>query len=418
MNQTLNRTVGMLTEIESASDISSSRSFLDLWADRIRQASTETDLAHFAERLMDLMNAAAGGINPDVAADFIAVSSGEDAKRVLNWIREQPKIAALIAHVARKDLAARDEALNGVELPDGISTGQALPPAVPEIGITATCLTPLAHGSDSKAGNATLFRRMRVLSNTGSLLTLPYYAGNAVRGHVRDLLADDFLRALGLGCRRDKPDVSVWLFHVLYAGGALEEAGGPMKKISDRMGKSGKLDLNALRELRDRMPATSLLGTALGNRIVSGRVDFCDLRPRSIEWGSGERSCSDLMAWLYLTRREDLETHTDHSGMIATVETLKAGTILDGGITVSLHATDLERGALARGMELLAIRGRLGAENRRDLGGVKLEFTGLPDSGPYVAWLAENGETIREYLKTIGGINVGNIDVGASDPEI
>jgi hypothetical protein len=64
----------------------------------------------------------------------------------------------------------------------------------------------------------------------------------------------------------------------------------------------------------------------------------------------------------------------------------------------------IEQAALGRGLALLAARGMLGAENRRGLGRVRMEIEGAPDPAPYDAWLAENKQTILDYLTQIGAL--------------
>jgi hypothetical protein len=406
MNDTLQKTVKMLRETYGGAQIKTSRNFLDLFADRIRQAATEPTLLGFAERLQALVDAAASRMEGDTITAFIGSCAAPDAPAVLAWVRQYHRIAAMLA--ALKDEASMTEALATIEINQAgqQDPGHALPRNAFDIGMEVRCLTPLAHGGDAKAGNATIFRRMQILSTTGAVLSLPFYAGNAFRGMLRDALADHLLSALGLTPRRDKPPVALWFFHALYAGGALEEDSAAQKAFSSRFGKAaGSLKTDALREFRDLLPATSLLGTALGNRILCGRVQFGDLRPRCREWGNGEPDAGALMEWVYLTRREDHEQHEEHSGMIATCECLKPGVRLEGGVDRDGHISVLELAALARGLLLIRDRGRLGAESRRDLGGVRIEYANLPDPRPYDDFLAQKKEYVLKYLTYLGAVH-------------
>src|SRR5690606_39678566 len=108
---------------------------------------------------------------------------------------------------------ARKAAIAEVKLPEVSAGGRATPRGDYMIGMRVTCETPLAHGADQKAGNATIFRRMQVLTDEGGVL-LPYYSGNALRGQVRDLLADHFLRSLGLRADRDRKSTRLNSSHV------------------------------------------------------------------------------------------------------------------------------------------------------------------------------------------------------------
>lgn len=93
--------------------------------------------------------------------------------------------------------------------------------------------------------------------------------------------------------------------------------------------------------------------------------------------------------------------------MIATCECLKAGTRLEGGIDVWIHAGDLARSALAHGLHLMQQKGYIGSDSRRGLGRVVIEHDCAFDPEFYVAYLAENRERILAYMieiNAIGGV--------------
>src|SRR5690606_5585852 len=109
--------------------------------------------------------------------------AAEDAPAVLAWMRQHPKIVAMIC-MLRDDDDYRDT-IASIQIPPLAATGgKALPAGTYDMPITVTCLSELAHGGDQKAGNATLFRRVQVLSDTGGILELPVYGGNALRGQM------------------------------------------------------------------------------------------------------------------------------------------------------------------------------------------------------------------------------------------
>ncbi|MEN6492610.1 MAG: hypothetical protein ABFC85_11540 [Rectinema sp.] len=394
--------IDMLTAILSTAGIRAKRATLDLFADRIRQAATEPNLLLFGERLIALVDAAPSGISQDIVSRFVVAAGDPEAPAILAWLSEFPRVAAMLA--ALQDPNEREAAIGAVEIrPASAKAGAAISRGEYLIPMTVTCLTPLAHGGDAKAGNSTLFRRMNVLSTEGSVLSLPFYSGNSLRGIVRDLLADHFVSALGLIPRRDKPILSLWFFHALYAGGALSE-GGDIARAAKKLGGGGNLKTEGLREFRDMLPMLSLLGCAIGNRIICGRAQFGDLRPCCREWGNGEQPANSLMEWTYLTRREDLETHEEHTGMIATTETLKAGVAMSGGIDLDAHVQEIESAALGRGLLLLQEKGWIGAENRRDLGKVRIEYENPPDPTPYDDFIARRKDDILAFLKEIAAL--------------
>lgn len=398
----------IIREVARNSDLKIKRGFADFIADRLIQATTQPTLLSMIEKLAGLLNAKIDSIDSAKMAIFMENINSDDSKDVLNWLREYPRVTAMIVTQGSNDY---EECIKDIDIPaSAIEKGVAFPTTIPEISIEIMCLSPLAHGADTKAGNATIFRRMQVLSTTGQVLSLPFYAGNALRGQMRDLLADHYLKALGLVPRKDNPPCNLWFFHSLYAGGALEENSTQEKALSKKLGNNGSLRAEGIYELRDRIPPISVLGTALGNRVLSGRVNFCDFRPQCLEWGNGNVSVGNLFEWTYLTRREDYENHKDgdNSSMIANTECLKSGTVLVGGIDISNHVTDIERACIGKGLSLIQESGYIGAESRRGFGKVEVKISNLPDPSIYDEYIEDNKEQILVYLEDIGAINASS----------
>lgn len=406
MSETLLATIEMLRGLKQASRRKVSRNFEAYFADRVLEAFTEASLVGAIERMAVSIDADVEYVGGKRTAAFMAACAAGDAAAAQTWIRRHPRLVAMLAALRDdEDFRASIAAvrLDAATLPAPGARVEAAPEY--QVAITARCLSPLAHGADGKAGNATLFRRRRVMTASGEVLELPFYGGNAVRGQLRDLLADDLLERLGLSHRRDRPTLALWFFYALYSGGALEEGGGGTSRaLAALLGKAGAERTDGLRELRARLPGLSLLGTALGNRVLPGRVYVGDLRPRCQEWGGAQTPAAELMDWEYLTRREDDEAHEEHHGMIAKTECLRAGSVLEGGIDVDTHATEVERGALGHALQLWRARGMMGAENRRGLGRVSLEIAGAPDAAPYVEHVEAGRETLLAWLGGVGAL--------------
>lgn len=375
---------------------SSSRGYTDVFASRLARCLTEATLSAAMEHLLRTISAQADHLSPDAALRMMALSESGRAASVQAWLRQHVKLTAMLCATRDEKLLA--ETLASISLP-GIQdvTGTAPPSGGFDIVLEVRCLSQLAHGAEGKAGNATLFRRQQVMSTTGSILSLPYYGGNAVRGQMRDLLADHYLTTLGV-----KP--ALWFFYALYSGGALEEQSAGLKAITKRLGSAGALRTQGLREFRNNIVPLSVLGCALGNRVLNGRVQVSDLRPRCKEWGSGDSSAAELMGWEYLTRREDREEHEDNHSMIANTEVLKAGVFLDGGITLDEATTSIERACIWRAVDLLVARGQIGAENRRGLGRVEIKASKASDAGGYDEDLMARRDVLVDYLRSIEAI--------------
>lgn len=393
-------TLVFLAAVAAAADLGGRRGRLDIFADRLVRSASAPTLDVAMEHLLRSVQVNIDAINPPVATHMLALAGRPDGPRILRWWRDSAKLVTLLA--ATRDQALVEEVLAGLTLPEAEGQGVATPRRPFDLGVHVRCETALSHGADTKAGNATLLRRMSVLTDAGSLM-LPYYAGNALRGQLRDLLADDLLRALGLPVSRNQPSVALWFFYALYSGGALEEKSDATAALRKMLGDHGAIRADGLREFRAQLPNLSLLGCALGNRIPAGRLMVNDLRPICREWGTGTVPVHELTAWEYLTRREDHEDHLEHHGMIATTEVLRAGTELEGGIDLQIM-TEVERAACAHGLTLLAEHRYLGAENRRGLGRVAMTFDRLPDPAPYREFLVAQKSRILAYLDSIGAL--------------
>jgi hypothetical protein len=398
----------LIASISSSSNLKTSRSFMDLLADRIRlAASTESTMSGFINRLTNSLNATLDEIHRGHLTEVLTLCGDPEAERaVLAWLRSNASLAAMLAFVKKDECEA---ALDAIRIdPAGGEGGQAPARKPYAIAIRATAETPISHGSDQKSGNSTLFRRIQVITETGALLELPYIAGNAVRGQLRDIIGDNFARGLGLTPRRDKPPFALWFFHALYSGGALSEGGKEMKAVDGLLGVGGSLKTEGLRTLRDTLPMISLLGCAMTNRIIPGRIDVGDLRPVCYEWSNGSsQPVRDLMTWTYLTRREDHEEHKegDNSSMIANTECLRPGTVLEGGIDLSPHISEIESSCLGDALESWTQIGTIGAQNARGLGRISLTIGGAASGELYREWLSENRQQILALLTQLGAID-------------
>ncbi len=404
MKEFLFTVFSVLRFIYAHSNIHGKRNGTEFFADRLVQASTEKTILAFVEKLSKLVDADIGAIWESQGVEFLKGCGTKEAVPVYQWIRRYPRIVAMVSALPRQEQVI--EALDSITIEPSEEGGRALPQGQFEIPITITTLSPLAHGGDTKAGNATVFRRMQVLSDTGATLSLPFYSGNAFRGQMRDLLADDFLRALNIRPSKTRPPVALWFFHTLYAGGALEENSAASKAFGKLLGANGAIKAEGIYQFRDTLPMVSALGCSLGNRIIEGRANFGDFRPECEEWSNGTIKASELMTWEFLTRREDFEGHEDgeNKSMNANTECLKTGVKLHGGVDIRGHASELERSVIGKGLSLLAEHGVLGADSRRGFGKVNIETEGAPDKTLYETYLAENKESIRKYLEALGAV--------------
>jgi len=399
MSESLYKTITMLKIIRGAAKIKINTDMSDFLTTRLVQVCTESNLLAAIEKLTKIMDITLDKINTNIIKDIIKIATSSEANLILGWLRQFPKFAIMLSFLNDEELkeACKDIIIENINT----NRGTALPQGTYDIKIKLTTVSPLSHGSDLKAGNATLFRGMQVLSTDNTVLTLPFYAGNAFRGEMRDCLADHFLKSLGIKTERNTNNISLAFFHILYAGGVLEENSGITKVIANLLGNNGAIKAKGIYTFRKMLPHISLLGTALGNRILAGRCKFADFRPECIEWNNGVVPAAELMDWLYITRREDNEDSTKNMSMIANTEVIKSGVNLHGGIDMDNYITDIEKSALALGITLINDKGYIGAESRRGFGNIKMLVENLPSTELYTQYLADNKESILDFLKEL-----------------
>jgi len=416
-NTVINVVLDFLREIFNTSNFRGKGGRVDYFANRILIASSNSSLTAATEKLMEIMEVNIGNINPLKFASYVKISQTDYSSRVLYWLRRQYKIIAKIVSLDAVSYKQLTEDLEDNLLPETDDEGVMVKNREYPISISAQLLSPLSHGSETKAGNATFYRTMTGMSDRDKALELPYYSGLALRGQMRDLLADELLSELGLKPSRTKPPINLWFFQILYGGGTLEEGGKAAKEISAKLGKNGSVYGESFYELRNLLPNISILGSALGDRTLCGHVlAFGDLHPRCRQWNNGTVDVEELYEWLFLTRREDFEGHekkkkggsdseAENVSMIANMQCLRVGVELVGGIETGNHMSELELSCLGRGLELLEENGYLGGKNGAGYGRVQFTFKNKPDSTMYKDFLKNNKTEILEYIKGIGAIN-------------
>ena len=369
----------------------------DFLAARIKKTSTTCDtLQSFLQEMLVGMGCELDKIPPETFASAFNAAQSKDAEKILCWIRTSAESIAMLAFLGKEE---RGKICEGIVLPDLSESNFVAPPRRAfDVPLTIICESNLSHGGESSMGNSMLFRRQRVAPN----IALPIYAGNALRGQLRDTLALHFIKNV----LRETWRLETWFFHTLFAGGALTESGKTSKAIESFFGSKGTVKGDGLRSLRDMMPMLSLLGCALGNRILSGRICVGDFRPRCKEWGTGTEPAQSLFVWEFLTRRDDNEQRTqneDHQGMIANTECLRTGTILDGGIDLSKHIAELEKSALGFALDQLP-DSYIGGGNRRGFGRISIKRNDALNAEQYKDFIANNTTSILDWLHSINAI--------------
>jgi hypothetical protein len=361
---------------------------------------------------------------------LIAEYDQATSRSVATWIGRNTKAATSLAwEVSKKkkvdDVTSDDPDavddfdlgvdFSNIEIPDAPEVG-ALPPRGDfDISINLTLTEPLYHGSDEKTGNFQSFRRKSVMTKTGGLAHIPFYAGNALRGQLRDLAANHFSE--WLASKDFKP--SKWFFHLIFSGGSTNEIpDAPTSEAPAKKAKAADLFGERVngRSIHDSasaqavLPILGLFGGTISSTFFPGSFDIFDLEPLPGEYDMNVE---------YLTKRDDSK-QADRAGvespddektmaMIAATETMVRGSILRGGINIKKHIRTQWAALLRFVLDLLngVEKHPLGGSSRRGWGYGNWEFKGLeslPDAQEYLDFLESEEKSIIEFLSSVNAI--------------
>ena len=268
---------------------------------------------------------------------------------------------------------------------------------------TATALSPVIHGGESRGGTMTEFRRVKAVVD-GRIEMLPIISGNSIRGMLRDACAEFSMQAAGI---EQLPNLRS--FHLLFSGGSL-----------GKVDNGSYINLTEERRLRELLPALSLFGGSVGNRILGGRLEVAEWVPICQETRGmidsrlhalANLSIYDLIEVVSFTRRDDAKSRklqnfleegtlavyeqqksaraeaneADEKGasqqMRYSYECLVAGTVF--AVEFALHnASPVEYGTFLGGLALFATRPAVGWRASSGMGRVKLDLTQVAFSEP------------------------------------
>lgn len=172
--------------------------------------------------------------------------------------------------------------------------------------VLAMAQTSIAHNGES-IGIDQPFHREKMMMPDGRTHEVPTITGNAMRGILRDELANFTCEVLGI---TELPQPQ---FYLLYSGGALVKEGSK--------GWATKKNVPKLRSL---IPHLSLLGFSMGNHIAQGKVKIGKFIPLAKETAHFvpegmrrlcNRSFYDMMQIEAYTRMDDAKRET-YAGII------------------------------------------------------------------------------------------------------
>lgn len=263
-----------------------------------------------------------------------------------------------------------------------------------------TALSPIHSGSDENNGNDKSLRTITYNLPTGPE-DVPVVSGNAIRGVLRRLIMADLLELVGFVPTDAKGQVR--LYHSLFAGGTLEQ-------VDEK--DSGYIDLALKKQIRELLPPVALLGTAMRNQMLEGKLDVALAFPRCKELAGILRNpetitatIGDLQKQTFNTRRDEMaqdakEQDGASSQMLHTWWYIPPMTTFQHGFTLS-SPSEVEAACLGRMIDLWLLRPRLGAKAGTGNAEVRLEYPDKPDAKPYLDFIEANKDNILKMLQVL-----------------
>ena len=262
--------------------------------------------------------------------------------------------------------------------------------------------SPLHHGSFGvNTGTSVPLRRMTLIGTEGELFRVPALSGNALRGRVRRSLMRELFGVCEIHRGTLPPRHWDRLYAALANGGHLD-------------GSERRIVPEDYRTLRDNLPVLSVLGAALYTYMLPSHceVGIAWLRCREtveagicVEPGKLDPPvlpAEDLVEEISHTRHIEREhadpEETGVTPMPVTLEVIMTGATLESEITFPNHATELERAAIAHGLDLIT---SLGGKSAPGLGQVSIGHDSKVRGEVYQDWLSANRESSAEALREL-----------------
>lgn len=264
-----------------------------------------------------------------------------------------------------------------------------------------TALSPIHHGGSEDYGTTKLILTLPTviinpLTGKEEIDNIPTIHGNAIRGYLRRLIMDDFLTQLDYELDSKK------VYHFLFTGGILEALDSKDK---------GAINLSLKKEIRELIPPISLVGSALGNQMIQGKlkVGMADIvcaetKHYIEEYSDYDFSAYNLKGSDFGTRLDDLKegkTEEDEQAhqMKYEFETLIRGTKFTHEFILE-DCNSIEKACFHRMMSLWGERPYLGGKSGTGYGKVRLDYQGIDDLTDisYLNYLHDRKEEISNLL--------------------
>lgn len=223
---------------------------------------------------------------------------------------------------------------------------------------------------------------------------VPVVSGNSLRGILRRVGMRDYLERIEL--KRLNPEA----YHQLFTGGVINKS----TEWNDVGRRRAFIDVN---------PLIGVLGAAIGNQTIQGKLKMGGARLRCRENGTGELSWREMMDVTFQTRMDsskleneleldgiDSETHQ----MIYHHEVMVRGVKLDARLHLT-NPTHMQEAAMFGALAAFLEAPFIGGNSARGFGLVETQAPGIEDlqevcvrvAEPYYEYLETNKERIAGF---------------------
>lgn len=223
---------------------------------------------------------------------------------------------------------------------------------------------------------------------------VPFIAGNSVRGLIRRLVMKDFF--LRIGANKEEFGVYKDIYHQLMTGGNITTS-------------TAFEDIQRREQFVRLCPMIGLLGSAIGNMTITGRMKVGGLRPACKELGDGNISFWETIGREFGTRLDSSKTERDMEiieidrkaksadQMKYEFEVFNAGTEFNGFFALDSDDPVLVS-AFYYALKLLKDFGFVGGSSARGMGQIDFGFD-IPE-GAEKAYL-EHLELVKDEAKAV-----------------
>jgi hypothetical protein len=272
--------------------------------------------------------------------------------------------------------------------------------AVIKIESVIQLLSNTVQNGDEKTGASQLLARENVHPpQTENREEMPYISGNSIRGQLRRLIMADFFEQIDYKFKT----MDAW--HSFTGGGQLVQVNG-----------EGMAHLELRRNIDAFLPPAKLWGFSYGDQpiwstlTISNAILCCKENKFRIPEKYHQycnQEYSYFIGHVFFTRKDDTKQHdalrSSNDAVIqmkVDMEVLNPGTQLYHKFAIK-DATDVDKGCLARALNLWAELPHLGGKSSTGFGECDFNYTPVLDEKPYLDFIKQNKVQIQEILTKI-----------------